>query len=180
MNKTFIIKNYASIGIIILVLVSIFSGIFFYVGKSSNKTEEPEISMLESEFVEYKHFMEDLFKTYPYYEPDGVTYKETIYKLLENKKTEADTLYKDIIKSIPDLVKEEYSDGSGTFMQAPTNLPVKTDLIKLHASFAKNAELTCSLRTDAWQGGSGSAVGVKICEIYEFEKYIELLKDIRE
>jgi hypothetical protein len=42
-------------------------------------------ALLESEFVEYQAYQQKLTEEYPYYEPDGVTYKETIFNLLKQK-----------------------------------------------------------------------------------------------
>ncbi len=134
-----------------------------------------KFSMLESDFSEYKTFREKIDGLYPYYEPDGFTYKETIGRLFKEKEVEAQVLYDAIQANIPDVIEWERADGS-TFMQAPTNFDVKEDFQKFHALFPQYRETVCNLRTEAWLGGSGSSVGVTLCEIYETEKYIELLK----
>lgn len=135
--------------------------------------------MLESEFAEYQAFKDWLFEKYPYYEPSGIVYKEKIGKFFEEKQAQAEDLYDDIQRQIPDTILWEREDGT-TFMQAPTTIHIKEDLQKLHPIFPEYINAICNLRTEAWLGGSGSSVGVVLCEIYETEKYIQLLKTYQE
>lgn len=149
---------------------------FFYLGKyQSNKEMHNSLSMLEGDFLEYSKFKIDLDKVYPYYEPDGGTYKDIIGELYDKKVAEAEKLYQEVIKSIPDEIEWERDDGT-TFMHPPTSLIVREDLKKLHPIFPKYRNLICNLRTEVWQGGSGSNIGVTLCELYEIEKYTQLLK----
>lgn len=166
------------IGFLVLVAVILSVVLFIEINKKKeiSDVEESEISlsMLEEDFIEYKYFQDKLNEMYPYYEPDGFTYKENMFGLFEDRQNEAQNLYENIQNNIPDLIEREREDGSA-FIQPPTNLSIKTDFQELHRVFPEYSELVCRLREGVWHGGSGSSIGVLLCEIYEIEKYIQLL-----
>jgi len=174
-----IFKKADSALIIVVILLVSFA---WWGGKAVNTENSAfvgKLPMFENNFVEHRTFNEKLNKMFPYYEPDGTTYKRKIATYFEQKEAEAGSLYKEIIDSIPNLIEWEGNDGK-TFLQPPTNFMVKEDLQKLHLIFPEYRKLICQLREERWQGGSGRGVAILSCEIYEMEKYIDLLKFYRE
>lgn len=160
----------------VLIFIFVFSSAF-YLGKTQKIKEvpKPEFSMLESEFVEYVAFQEKLNKIYPYYEPNGFVYKENLFNLLNEKESEMNILKNKLYENIPDVIERERNDGS-VYIGAPTNLSVKEDFKKFDKVFQEYRDYVCNLREESWQGGSGSSAYIIMCQIYETEKYIELLK----
>jgi hypothetical protein len=176
-------KRYIKPVLKILFLVLILTGMWLlgisYERSNSHDevfVEQNTPALLESEFVEYQAYQQKLTEEYPYYEPDGVTYKETIFNLFETKKQELELLLIQTQEDIPELIEWEREDGS-TFMQAPTNFEIREDFERIYKIFPEYSNSICRLREEVWHGGSGSELGVIMCELYEYDKLIALMKD---
>lgn len=178
-NYKQIMPNKANLTLIIAVVL--LGGLIWQTSRIGEEgvPSETVLPMFESNFVEYQAFKKALDETFPYYEPDGLTYKEKIGVYFDEKESEMKDLYEEVVGSIPDLIERERNDG-GIFLQAPTNLAVKEDLQKFHRIFPEYRKLVCGLREENWRGGSGRGVQVLSCEIYETEKYTDLLKFYKE
>jgi len=150
-----------------LPMLLILAVLIFIVFITTNKTEKQQAntSLFEKDFVEYQDFQENIWSIYPYYEPDGVTYKNNLYNLLESKEAEARTLYEKL----------------ATMSSASDDIPgirdgVKNELKNLNLVWVSYRDSACYLREDIWQGGSGSSGFLLMCQLYETQKYIDLLK----
>jgi hypothetical protein len=134
-----------------------------------------EISMGEDGFVEYRAFLERLDAEYPYYRPDGITYKSTLGDLLERKQTEAEETYARLQDKLNEPTEIELANGE-IVVGAPTTHVAAESLRDLHAVWRGYTEAACDLREQVWQGGSGSSVAALQCQLYETEKYLALMR----
>ena len=157
----------------ILIVIVVGVGILYLNTKTKQEKKWSEFSlptsMLESNFVEYQAFEKSIWDIYPYYEPDGVTYKANLYNLLKAKEDEAKSLYVNL----------------STMTSATDPVPgiregVKDELNKLNSAWFKYRDSACYLREDIWSGGSGSSGFLMMCQLYETQKYIDLLNKYAE
>jgi len=151
---------------ILLLIILIIISFYIFISYKNSKTNN---------LSEYQEYQNNILEQYPYYEPDGYTYKETMTSLLAEKDSELKTLYNKIQESKSETTELENYDDS-TWVQNPTtNSEVKEEVENLYKVFPEYRENICKLRTEYWKGGSGNLPYLLICEMYETDRYINEL-----
>lgn len=128
----------------------------------------------ESDFPTYEDFLKDLEKTCPYYEPDGVSYRECLYNLLEEKDKKAISVSSDLVKDVGIVISEKKMNPDGIDFDTAYfgEQYFLASFAELRKSWGSYRDGLCEADHATSFAGSNTSGFVMTCKLYETEKYI--------
>ena len=128
----------------------------------------------EQNLPTYENYLKDLEKTCPYYKPDGVSYRECLYNLLEERDKRADTISNNLVKDIQIVISEKKTNpdkldfdtayfGEQHFLES---------FAELQKSWKSYRDALCDADYAASFAGSNTGGFIMTCKLYETEKYV--------
>ena len=128
----------------------------------------------EQNLPTYENYLADLEKTCPYYEPDGVSYRDCLYNLLEERDKRAGTISDNLVKDIQIVISEKKTntgeiDFDSAYFGEQYFLESFTELQKSWKSYR---DALCEADYATSFSGSNTSGFITTCKLYETEKYI--------
>ena len=163
-------QNKVTLFILAVLAIGIGAYIWYQSTPSSSPTAD-ELTLLSTEVdLSYNDFLKGLERDCPYYEPNGVRYRECLVTLLEKRDQEVDKYQADLIRDIQAITDSEFQTARHTFV---------THLEELGNMWKPYRDQLCITTFDSMWGGSNQAGAMNTCRLYETERYMQLLKKLR-
>ena len=157
----------------ILIILAIGIGAYFwYQPAPDSSPSKDEMTFLSTEInLSYDDFLKDLERTCPYYEPNGVQYRDCLLTLLEKREQEVDAYQADLIRGLQANTDSEFLTARQTFIM---------HLKELNTMWGSYRDTLCMTKADENWGGSNQGGFFNTCRLYETEKYQLLLANFRD
>ncbi len=157
----------------IFLLLALIVGIgayFWYQPEPSNSPSVDELTFLSTETnLSYNDFLDNLEQHCPYYEPNGVQYRECLFNLLTQREQEADRYQADLIRNIQAITDPEFLTARQTFV---------SHLRELGSMWKPYRDQLCLTPFDSMWGGSNQGGANNTCRLYETARYLQLLQKL--
>ncbi len=175
-----ILEQKWNILVLVLFIIGVAIGEFFY--KPTHQTKEESVSTTITasatistphgeDDADYAAYIQYLEEKCPVYVPDGNSWKNCLYEMLLIKEAEVKTALNHINAELPKTIKRLTIRGEYFVAFEPIPQMVK-DLDK---TWLDNRDKLCELDNEAYAEGSATEGYVFECEVYETQKYINLL-----
>lgn len=128
----------------------------------------------EQNLPAYENYLKDLEKTCPYYEPNGVSYRDCLYNLLEKRDKRTDIISNDLVKDIQIVISEKKTNtGEIDFDSAYFGEQYFLEsFAELQKSWKSYRDALCEADYATSFAGSNTVGFIMTCKLYETEKYV--------
>lgn len=131
----------------------------------------------EQNLPTYETFLKDLEKICPYYEPDGSSYRECLYNLLEKKDKKVISVSNDLVKDVEIVILEKKTnpDEMDPYTSYFGEQYFLTSFAELQKSWKSYRNSLCEADHSTSFDGSNIGGFIVTCKLYETEKYTKRL-----
>ncbi|OGG72841.1 hypothetical protein A3A38_02635 [Candidatus Kaiserbacteria bacterium RIFCSPLOWO2_01_FULL_53_17] len=163
------------IALIGLVIVAAVATAYYF-----STTEQPQNDLLATDkqiflstevSLSYNDFLKDLEQDCPYYEPNGLRYRECLLTLLEKREQEIDEYQVNLIHDLQANTDPQFLTARQTFI---------SHLEELGGMWKPYRDTLCMTQADKNWGGSNQGGFFNTCRLYETTKHQILLANFRD